>query len=190
MTSAPVSLRIAVRAIEAHPLLGLGPGAYGYLYKAYLPDDLPRQWLYTVHNEYLLRAAETGIPGGVAFVVLLVAALRLAMRLSRAAPYNRAHDGTRLERGPAGIGLADVLGSLARVRVQRAAVVHARLDGSRSAHRRRSATASGHGLDGYECRSWERDARQFQRSHIRGGAIPRYVQPSRRCSTNTPRRRR
>lgn len=80
-------MRIAMNAIAAHPIVGLGPGAYGQVYKAYVPSDLPQQWLYTVHNEYLLRAAETGIPGGIAFVALLIAGFRLAMRLSRARQY-------------------------------------------------------------------------------------------------------
>src|SRR5262249_39454201 len=66
--------RMAMLVITAHPVLGVGPGAYGFAYKNYLTDEFSDDWLYTVHNEYLLRTAETGIIGGLVFVVLLLKA--------------------------------------------------------------------------------------------------------------------
>jgi O-antigen ligase len=75
-------MRIAFEVIKAHPVFGVGPGAYSHVFKEYLPAGMD-QWLYTVHNEYLLRAAETGIIGGIAFVWLLLAALRQSRDLLR-----------------------------------------------------------------------------------------------------------
>jgi putative inorganic carbon (HCO3(-)) transporter len=77
-------MRMAVRVIASQPLSGVGPGAYAYTYKTFLTPELREQWLATVHNAYLLRAAETGIPGGIALVLLLAAGLRQALRLTRA----------------------------------------------------------------------------------------------------------
>jgi putative inorganic carbon (hco3(-)) transporter len=76
---------IALNVIKHNPLLGVGPGAYPYEFKAYVPAGM-NQWLYTVHNVYLLWAAEIGIPGGIVFIALLVTGMRVAFRLSRAPP--------------------------------------------------------------------------------------------------------
>jgi hypothetical protein len=73
---------IAVNVIIHHPLFGLGPGAYDQEFKQYLPPGADRFWLAGVHNEYLMRTAETGLPGGIAFVWLLLSALAQARRLS------------------------------------------------------------------------------------------------------------
>ncbi len=85
-------MRIAMAVIEAHPVFGVGPGAYSHVFKEYLPPGGMDQWLYTVHNEYLLRAAETGILGGLAWIWLLLAALRQSRDLLRrsASPEMRA----------------------------------------------------------------------------------------------------
>ena len=39
--------------------------------------------MFVVHNNYLRRTAENGIPGGIAFVLLLYSGLRLATALTR-----------------------------------------------------------------------------------------------------------
>ncbi|HKA28919.1 MAG TPA: O-antigen ligase family protein [Candidatus Binatia bacterium] len=75
--------RIAIEVIKHNPILGVGPGAYAARFKEYIPPGLGQQWLFTVHNEFLLRAAETGLVGGFAFVWLMVAALKQAMALAR-----------------------------------------------------------------------------------------------------------
>ena len=80
-------MEIALRVIAAHPITGVGAGAYPHTYKAYVGNT--HGWLYTVHNEYLLRTAETGIPGGIAFVALIIASLRQALRVSRATAKSR-----------------------------------------------------------------------------------------------------
>ena len=76
---------IALNVIAHNPLLGVGPGAYSHAFRGYVPPGM-NQWLFTVHNVYLLWAAETGIPGGIAFIALLVIGLKVAIRLSRAPP--------------------------------------------------------------------------------------------------------
>ena len=71
-------IQMALRVIEAHPFLGVGAGAYPYVFRDYLTPELADKWLYVVHNVYVLRAAETGLPGVAAWLALLAAAFRLA----------------------------------------------------------------------------------------------------------------
>jgi len=73
-------MRIAFNMIAQNPLFGVGPGAYMYVFKSYIPAGL-NQWVSAVHNEFLLRAAEVGIPGAIAFTALIIAGLRMGMRL-------------------------------------------------------------------------------------------------------------
>jgi len=73
-------MRIAFNMIVHNPISGVGPGAYNYTYKEYVPPGL-HQWTAAVHNEFLLRAAETGLPGMVAFVGLILAGFRIGVRL-------------------------------------------------------------------------------------------------------------
>lgn len=76
---------IALNVIAHNPILGVGPGAYSHEFKAYVPVGL-NQWLYTVHNVYLLWAAEIGIPGGVAFISIILVGATVALRLSKMPP--------------------------------------------------------------------------------------------------------
>lgn len=76
---------MAVNVIREHPIAGVGPGAYRYTFKSYLTPEQRKNWLTTVHNQYLIRTAETGIAGGLAWIVFLMAGIRLALKLSRAA---------------------------------------------------------------------------------------------------------
>ncbi|MEK7539802.1 MAG: O-antigen ligase family protein, partial [Patescibacteria group bacterium] len=71
---------IAYRAILEHPLLGIGMGSFGP-YASYHPYVVPSQGYQIVNNEYLELAAENGILGLVAFVVILVT---LAVRTVKA----------------------------------------------------------------------------------------------------------
>ncbi len=72
-------MTMAVNIIKAHPIFGSGLGSYPYVVRAYITPDVQHSWLYAVHNVYLLRAAETGIPGGLAFVWLLWRGARLSL---------------------------------------------------------------------------------------------------------------
>jgi O-antigen ligase len=74
---------IALNVIRANPLVGVGPGVYDDVFKSFVPEGLGGTWLYTVHNEFLLRMAETGVVGGLAFMWLVVVAWRSAMQVRR-----------------------------------------------------------------------------------------------------------
>ncbi|HZS50108.1 MAG TPA: O-antigen ligase family protein [Bryobacterales bacterium] len=71
-------IRMGLQVARAKPLAGVGAGAYPYVFENYLTPDLAKGWLYVVHNVYVLRAAETGLPGLAALVFLLGAFFRLA----------------------------------------------------------------------------------------------------------------
>ena len=71
-------VRMALQVIEANPLMGAGAGAYPYVFRDYLTSESADRWLYVVHNVYLLRAAETGLPGLVAWLAFLWVAFRQA----------------------------------------------------------------------------------------------------------------
>ncbi len=78
-------IRIAGNVIADNPLTGVGPGVYSHVFKGHLPSDFDG-WVSGVHNDFLLRAAETGIPGALAFIVLIIAGFRVALRLARSEP--------------------------------------------------------------------------------------------------------
>jgi O-antigen ligase len=62
-------MKPAVNMITSHPILGIGPGLYGYRLRQYAVGY--EGWLYIVHNEYLLILAERGLVGFAAYVLLL-----------------------------------------------------------------------------------------------------------------------
>jgi hypothetical protein len=74
---------MAMAVIEAHPVLGVGAGTYGFEFGKYLPDDLRNNWLYVVHNAYLVRWAETGVLGFIGMIAFLGLAARDTYVLSR-----------------------------------------------------------------------------------------------------------
>jgi len=76
-------MRMAQTVIVAHPISGVGPGAYRHTYRGHLSADFDGFWSATVHNAYLLRAAETGILGGAMLVILLASAIVLGVRLTK-----------------------------------------------------------------------------------------------------------
>ena len=71
---------MAWNVIEAHPLFGVGAGAYGFVFREYVPPNLSDAWLYVVHNVYLLKWAETGTIGLMGFLFLVGVALWGAVR--------------------------------------------------------------------------------------------------------------
>jgi putative inorganic carbon (HCO3(-)) transporter len=62
--------------IGAHPWLGVGPDAFEFVYPMYAIGGFTRM----AHQNYLQVAAETGIPGGIAFVWVLLAFFWLAAK--------------------------------------------------------------------------------------------------------------
>ncbi|MBV9171063.1 MAG: O-antigen ligase family protein [Chloroflexi bacterium] len=76
-------MQLALRIIEEHPLLGVGANNYVLAMQRYATpnfSDYGGDWLYLVHNHYLLVWAETGFIGLVAFLWFLAATLRAGWR--------------------------------------------------------------------------------------------------------------
>jgi len=73
----------ALNIIKANWLLGVGANNYLFHIEQYLPVSLRHTWEYTVHNEYLLRAAETGIPGFLIYYALLLIMMRKLWKVAR-----------------------------------------------------------------------------------------------------------
>jgi O-antigen ligase len=65
----------ALEIIGDHPQLGVGANNYVAALPRY-ESTFPGEWLYTVHNRYLLVAAETGLGGLIAFVWFLAVTIR------------------------------------------------------------------------------------------------------------------
>jgi hypothetical protein len=75
---------IAFRMIESHPLGGVGLNSFIHVMERYDPRDVMRYFPATVHNLYLLETAESGIPGGLLFLLLFGAILASSLRRLRA----------------------------------------------------------------------------------------------------------
>ena len=88
------------------PLLGIGWGAYWLVYPEYdfFIQDAAKT-IYHAHNTYLNLAAETGLPGLVAFLAILTGHARLALR-SHTKAYSRYVKGLALGLFTALLGLA------------------------------------------------------------------------------------
>ncbi len=62
----------AYQMFSNNTLLGVGTNNYNFEVSKYIPPLLSREWLFTVHNEYLLRLSETGIFGFVLYYYLII----------------------------------------------------------------------------------------------------------------------
>jgi hypothetical protein len=63
----------AINMFRAKPLLGVGPGNYGFLYNEYKPSGTPRKpYMEKTHNAYLEILAETGILGLTVFLAIML----------------------------------------------------------------------------------------------------------------------
>ncbi len=71
---------IALRMIGSHPFGGVGLNSFIPVMEHYDPRDVMRYFPATVHNLYLLEAAESGIPGGLLFLLLFGAIVVSALR--------------------------------------------------------------------------------------------------------------
>ncbi len=63
----------AYRIFRANILFGIGPSNYNVVVAKFVPPALLGKWVFTVHNEYLLRLSETGIFGFLIFYSLIIA---------------------------------------------------------------------------------------------------------------------
>jgi O-antigen ligase len=69
-------MEMALRMIADHPFIGVGANNYTLNMDQYATQDLSGDWMYAVHNRYLLIWAETGPGALVAFLWFGIAALR------------------------------------------------------------------------------------------------------------------
>ncbi|MEW5829408.1 MAG: O-antigen ligase family protein [Chloroflexota bacterium] len=76
-------MQIAFNMIANNPLLGIGANNYAINIRNYLLPGLTGEFIYTVHNKYLLVWAETGIGGIAAFLWFLIAIIRRGWTLWR-----------------------------------------------------------------------------------------------------------
>ena len=67
---------LALHMIRDHPLWGVGANNFGINIAKYATPEFGADWLYTVHNKYLLIWAEDGIFALMAFVTFLIATVR------------------------------------------------------------------------------------------------------------------
>jgi O-antigen ligase len=72
--------RIALSMVAAHPLAGVGLSNFIPVMDRYDPTDVMRRFPATVHNLYLLEAAEAGIPGALLFVAMFGAVVTIGLR--------------------------------------------------------------------------------------------------------------
>ncbi|MCX5751934.1 MAG: O-antigen ligase family protein [Candidatus Saganbacteria bacterium] len=57
---------------KSHPIVGVGPGNYGFLYNSYKPLNSPlKDYIEKTHNVYLQILAENGLPGFLLFMGLV-----------------------------------------------------------------------------------------------------------------------
>lgn len=68
--------KLALRMIEDHPLIGVGANNFSLNLKEYATHEFIGEWLYAVHNKYLLVWAEAGLGGFLAYLWFLSASLR------------------------------------------------------------------------------------------------------------------
>jgi putative inorganic carbon (HCO3(-)) transporter len=78
----PLNL-LALEMILDHPLFGVGANNFAVAMQPYVRRDFTGDWLYTVHNYYLLVWTETGAGGLIALLWVLVEFIRLGLRCSR-----------------------------------------------------------------------------------------------------------
>lgn len=67
---------LALQIIRDHSLLGVGANNYGAVVSNYLTPEFNREWIWTVHNKFLLVWAENGLVGLIAFLWFLVATMQ------------------------------------------------------------------------------------------------------------------
>ena len=76
-------MHLAGDMVEQHPILGVGANNFSTQIPNYAGPSFSRDWIYTVHNKFLLVAAEAGIPAMVAFLLFLAAIIGVGMSAGR-----------------------------------------------------------------------------------------------------------
>jgi O-antigen ligase len=110
--------RAAIQMTQDHPALGIGLNNFTDFIEQYDGSGMSHYIHYPVHMLYLLEASETGIPGGIAFVIFVavtcIHGLQLTRRI-RVAEYRIL--GAFLVAGFAGFWLAEFSGFVYRIPV-------------------------------------------------------------------------
>jgi O-antigen ligase len=73
-------MKMAEMMIEDHPLLGVGLNNFPVAMEPYVTRGFAGEFVYAVHNKYLLVWAETGIAGLIAFVWFLLDSISKGFR--------------------------------------------------------------------------------------------------------------
>lgn len=68
-------MQLAFRVIGDYPIVGVGANNFSIVLPQYSTPEFGQEWLYTVHNKFLLIWAETGTVGFMLFVLLLLVTL-------------------------------------------------------------------------------------------------------------------
>ena len=76
-------MNLAYRVIGDQPVLGVGANNYAIRIKDYATPEFNGEWLYSVHNKYLLIWAETGIGALLTFIWFLAVTVRRGWRSVR-----------------------------------------------------------------------------------------------------------
>jgi O-antigen ligase len=75
--------RLAGKVIEANPVTGVGANNFAVVIPDYAGPEFTHEWLFTVHNKYLLVWAEAGIAALLAFVFFLFRTVQMGLRVAR-----------------------------------------------------------------------------------------------------------
>jgi O-antigen ligase len=81
--------QIALNMVQAHPLLGVGLNSFIESTDSYDPSGFQRLKKFPVHDLYLLEASETGVPGGLAFLAMVILIVWRTFSATRALPPDR-----------------------------------------------------------------------------------------------------
>jgi O-antigen ligase len=69
--------------VAERPFVGLGPDMVDHRYEIYRQPTAPRYWVPHLHNSFLEMAAERGLPSLAAYLWMMIAGVRLALRRYR-----------------------------------------------------------------------------------------------------------
>jgi O-antigen ligase len=76
-------MQLAWSIIKDHPVFGVGANNFALVIPQYTTPAIANVWLYTVHNNYLLVWAETGVVGLGAFIAFLLVTVGRGWRVWR-----------------------------------------------------------------------------------------------------------
>jgi O-antigen ligase len=74
-------MHLAYRVIAANPVLGVGANNFAAVMNDYAGSEFRHEWIYTVHNEFLLVCSETGLIGLVAYLWIYFSVIRKGWRI-------------------------------------------------------------------------------------------------------------